>query len=94
MHVALEVGHAPLQLRALTPNALQLVALGADARVGALRGQGGGHQEREAEQQRAHAYTVRRCLPTDTALPTRPIIAPNSSPSAASRWSKNTVSMM
>jgi hypothetical protein len=96
MHVALQVGHALFQIAPLAPDALELLALRADPRVSRLRGERRRQRDHddEREEQRPPAYTLRRCLPTATALPTSPINAPNSNPRAAVRSSKKTVSMM
>src|SRR5262249_40894324 len=99
VYAALQLGCTALQILALAPNALERVALRAEARV--LRPQDEWRREQQADDegdgaQRASradvAHTRRRCRPTDTALPSSPMSAPNRMPSNARRRSKNAVS--
>ena len=99
VHVALKIRHPALELRALAPDAVQLLALRTDPRLRRLCAQWSGVRDAEHAQRRDHqpdatpraTHTRRRCLPTDTALPSSPISAPNNSPSNATRGVKKIV---
>jgi len=101
VRVAPEIGHARFEVGALATDAVELLALGADPRLRRLRAQRS--RVRDAQQTECRdphtdaaprgAQMRRRCLPTDTALPSSPISAPNNRPSSATRGVKKIVSM-
>src|SRR3954470_16019615 len=93
----LEAVHLRLELVALGTNARQLVALRVDARLRVLRLL---REKRGSQEQRAHRHAIRRptqirrkCLPTETRLPSTPMIAPPTTPKKISSRSKKIVSM-
>lgn len=93
MHVTLQLLHALLQRLALTAKLVQMLAFRAQPLVGALLrarrpGEGKQHEQRQGQQAR---YTPRRCLPTESALPTSPMSPPHTTPMIATLRSKNVV---